>query len=71
VPAGVTGLQPVGGHVEYLLNGMANPAVLRAQPDPLWIPMLVSLPDLQVSDKVYDGFTNATVLIYGDLSGCF
>jgi len=69
VPSGVTGPQPVGGVAEYLMNGMANPATVRAQPDPLLIPMLLTLPDLTVADKVYDSLTNATVVTYGSLAG--
>lgn len=69
VPPGVTGTNAIGGQIEYQLNGMANPTAVRAQPDPLIIPMLLTLPDLTVSDKVYDGLTNATVSAYGTLYG--
>jgi hypothetical protein len=69
VPVGVTGRQEIGGLIEYQMNGMANPAKVRAQPDPLFIPMLLTLPDLDVSDKVYDGLTNATIMAFGTLAG--
>jgi hypothetical protein len=69
VPENATGVHAIGGLVEYQLNGMANPAAVRAQPDPLTVPMLLTLPGLEVADKVYDGLTNAAVVTYGDLAG--
>ncbi len=69
VPPGTIGPQPVGGSIEYTLDNMYNYSTIRAQPDPLMVPMLLSLPKLHVADKVYDGNTNATVVTYGDLAG--
>lgn len=69
VPAGDSGTNSIGGLIEYQLDGMPNPGKVRAQPDPLIIPMLLKLPGLVVADKIYDGFTNATVAAYGDLAG--
>jgi len=69
VPEGTQGTNGIGGVIEYQLDGMANPSTVRAQPDPLPVPMLLTLPDLAVLDKTYDGLTNATVSAYGALSG--
>jgi hypothetical protein len=69
VPETGSGTNAIGGLIEYQLSGMPNPGTVRAQPDPLIIPMLLTLQQLSVSDKVYDGLTNATVVTYGDLSG--
>lgn len=69
VPETASGTNAIGGLIEYQLDGMSNPGKVRAQPDPLIIPMLLTLPDLVVADKVYDGLTNATVATYGDLAG--
>ncbi|NLC83128.1 MAG: hypothetical protein GX748_18285, partial [Lentisphaerae bacterium] len=69
VPEGETGTNGIGGAIEYQLLGMVNAATVRAQPDPLVVPMLLTLPELAVADKVYDGLTNATVAIYGPLAG--
>jgi hypothetical protein len=69
VPENVQGTNAIGGLIEYQLSGMVNPSTVRAQPDPLPVPMLLTLPELVVSDKAYDGLTNATVSTYGALSG--
>ena len=69
VPAGAQGTNGIGGVIEYQLDGMVNVATVRAQPDPLPVPMLLTLPGLEVSDKSYDGLTNATVSAYGALVG--
>jgi len=69
VPPGMTGTNRIGGTAEYQLDGMPNPATVRVQPDLLAVPMLLTLPQLVVADKVYDGLTNATVVTYGSLSG--
>jgi hypothetical protein len=69
VPENVQGTNAIGGLIEYQLSGMVNPSTVRAQPDPLPVPMLLTLPELVISDKAYDGLTNATVSTYGALSG--
>ena len=69
VPETASGTNAIGGLIEYQLDGMPNPGTVRAQPDPLIIPMLLTLPDLVFADRPYDGTTNAAVADYGALAG--
>ncbi len=69
VPTEMTGPQTIRSEAEYQIAGMANPLTVTIFPDPLPVPVLLTLPELVVSDKTYDGLTNATVSTYGALGG--